>query len=47
MKRNTMLILLPCLLAFANLVSAEVIKIATWNIEHLRAENNVGRRQAH
>lgn len=42
MKRYTTWILLPCLLAFASLACAEVIKIAAWNIEHLRAENNVG-----
>ena len=42
MRRYTTWILLPCLLAFGGLVSAEVIKVASWNIEHLRAENNVG-----
>lgn len=42
MIRYTKGILLSCLLAFSCFVSAEAIKIATWNIEHLRAENNVG-----
>ena len=42
MKGLTKWILLPCLLAFTGLVSAELVKIATWNIEDLRAENNVG-----
>jgi len=42
MKRYTTLSLLLCLSIFANLAVAEVIKVATWNIEHLRAENNVG-----
>jgi len=42
MKNYTKWILLPCLLAFVSLASADIVKIATWNIEHLRAENNVG-----
>lgn len=42
MNRHTKWILLPCLLAFASLASADIVKVATWNIEHLRAENNVG-----
>jgi endonuclease/exonuclease/phosphatase family metal-dependent hydrolase len=42
MKRYTTLFAALCLAAFPCLSYAEVIKVATWNIEHLRAENNIG-----